>query len=79
MRERMWLQCLLCARRVCMLYHLDGQHACRSCYSLWYAAQESAARSNGPSRRTVGRQLSTEAALHVAADLRATLCGTGPY
>ena len=38
-RERMRLQCQLCARRVCTLYHLYGKVACRDCNGLWYAAQ----------------------------------------
>jgi hypothetical protein len=61
---------------------MDSMHV-EAVTVLWYAAQEPAARSNGPSRRTVGRQLSTEAARHVAADLRAALdrtsAGPGPY
>ena len=39
MGERMRLECPLCGRRVCALYHLDGRVACRHCNSLWYAAQ----------------------------------------
>jgi hypothetical protein len=39
MGERMRLECPLCARRVCTLYHLDGRVACRRCNGLWYAAQ----------------------------------------
>ena len=39
MGERLRLECPLCARRVCMLYHLDGRVACRLCNGLWYAAQ----------------------------------------
>jgi hypothetical protein len=39
MGERMRLQCPLCGRRVCTLYHLDGRVACRHCNGLWYAAQ----------------------------------------
>ena len=39
MGEQMRLECPLCGRRVCTLYHLDGRVACRHCNSLWYAAQ----------------------------------------
>jgi hypothetical protein len=39
MGERMRLQCPLCARRVCTLYHICGRVACRHCNGLWYAAQ----------------------------------------
>jgi hypothetical protein len=39
MGERMRLACPLCARRVCVLYHLDSRLACRRCNGLWYAAQ----------------------------------------
>jgi hypothetical protein len=37
--ERMRLECPLCGRRICMLYYLEPRLACRSCNSLWYAAQ----------------------------------------
>ena len=37
--ERMRLECPLCGRRVCTLYHLEGRVACRHCTGLWYAAQ----------------------------------------
>jgi len=33
------LQCPLCGRRVCLLYHLDERIACQRCQRLWYAAQ----------------------------------------
>jgi hypothetical protein len=39
MGERMRLQCPLCGRRVCALYHLHGRVACRHCNSLSYTAQ----------------------------------------
>jgi len=39
MGERMRLECPLCGRRACTLYHLHGRVACRICNSLWYAAQ----------------------------------------
>ena len=39
MGERMRLECPLCGRRICTLYHLDGRVACRRCNGLWYAAQ----------------------------------------
>jgi hypothetical protein len=39
MGERMRLECPLCGRRVCTIYHLDGIVACRRCNGLWYAAQ----------------------------------------
>jgi hypothetical protein len=45
MGERMRLECPLCNRRVCMIYHLHGRVACRKCNSLWYAAQRTS--SNG--------------------------------
>jgi hypothetical protein len=38
MGERMRLECPLCARRVCVLYHLE-RLACRTCTGLRYAAQ----------------------------------------
>ena len=37
--ERMGLLCPRCSRRVCLLYHLEGQVLCRTCARLWYAAQ----------------------------------------
>lgn len=37
--ERVRLECPLCGRRVCTLYHLHGRVACRRCHGLWYAAQ----------------------------------------
>ena len=39
--QRMRLECPLCARRVCTLYHVRGRVACRRCHRLWYAAQRS--------------------------------------
>jgi hypothetical protein len=39
MGARIRLVCPLCARRVCVLYHLDSRLACRRCNGLWYAAQ----------------------------------------
>jgi len=39
MGGRMRLECPLCRRRVCALYHLHGRVACRICNSLWYAVQ----------------------------------------
>ena len=39
MGQRLRLECPLCARRVCTLYHLDGRVACRRCNGLRYAAQ----------------------------------------
>ena len=39
MGQRMRLECPLCARRVCTLYHLEPRLACRRCNGLWYAAQ----------------------------------------
>jgi hypothetical protein len=37
--EQRRLECPLCGRRVCTIYHLDGRVACRRCNGLWYAAQ----------------------------------------
>jgi hypothetical protein len=37
--ERVRLECPLCGRRVCTLYHLEGRVACRHCNNLCYAAQ----------------------------------------
>jgi hypothetical protein len=37
--ERIRFLCPRCRRRVCLLYHLDGQLDCRRCSGLWYAAQ----------------------------------------
>jgi hypothetical protein len=37
--KRLRLECPLCGRRLCALYHLDGRVACRCCNGLWYAAQ----------------------------------------
>jgi hypothetical protein len=45
--QRMRLECPLCSRRVCRLYHLHGRVACRICNSLWYAAQ----RTSGSGRK----------------------------
>ena len=39
MGQRMRLECPLCARRICTLYHLEPRLACRRCNGLWYAAQ----------------------------------------
>jgi hypothetical protein len=39
MGQQMRLECPLCARRVCTLYHLHGRVACRRCQGLWYATQ----------------------------------------
>ena len=39
MGERLRLECALCGRRACTIYHLDGRVACRRCNGLWYAAQ----------------------------------------
>ena len=39
MGQRMRLECRLCARRVCALYHVHGRVACGRCHGLWYAAQ----------------------------------------
>jgi hypothetical protein len=41
--ERLRLECPLCGRRVCTLYHLDGRVACRRCNGLRYAAQRTSA------------------------------------
>jgi hypothetical protein len=89
MGERMRLQCPLCARRVCTLYHLYGRVACRHCNGLWYAAQQTSSTAskvsdeakNPPKARrlwaTLGRQVPTEAPWHVAADVCAALRGAG--
>jgi hypothetical protein len=50
--ERMRLECPLCGRRVCTLYHLDGRVACRCCNGLWYAAQ----RTSSYRRTTLAKQ-----------------------
>jgi hypothetical protein len=52
MGERMRLQCPLCGRRICTLYHLHGRISCRRCHGLWYAAQRIS--SNG--RRALAKQ-----------------------
>ncbi len=52
MGQRMRLECPLCARRVCALYHLHGRVACRHCHGLWYAAQ----RTSGYGRKKLAKQ-----------------------
>jgi hypothetical protein len=47
MGKRMRLECPLCGRRVCTLYHLDGRVACRQCNGLWYAAQRTSGYAEG--------------------------------
>jgi hypothetical protein len=59
MGERMRLQCPLCARRVCALYHLHGRVACRHCSNLWYAAQRTSCYGrNALAKRKIRRRLS---------------------
>jgi hypothetical protein len=56
--ERMRLECPLCGRRVCVLYHLHGRVACRHCHDLWYAAQRiSSAARKYVTRRKIRRKL----------------------
>jgi hypothetical protein len=56
--ERLRLGCPLCARRVCVLYHLDGRVACRHCNNLWYAAQRtSSAARKFLTKRKIRRKL----------------------
>jgi hypothetical protein len=56
--ERMRLECPLCRRRVCALYHLHGKVACRHCHDLWYAAQRiSSAARKCLTRRKIRRKL----------------------
>jgi hypothetical protein len=56
--ERMRLECPLCRRRVCTLYHLDGTVACRRCHNLWYAAQRiSSAARKFMTKRKIRRKL----------------------
>ena len=56
--ERLRLGCPLCARRVCVLYHLDGRVACRHCNGLWYAAQRtSSAARKFLTKRKIRRKL----------------------
>ena len=43
--ERMRLQCPLCGRRACIIYHFHGRIACRVCNGLWYESQRTS--SNG--------------------------------
>ena len=52
MGQRMRLECPLCTRRVCALYHLHGRVACRRCHRLWYAAQ----RSSSHGRRALAKR-----------------------
>jgi hypothetical protein len=52
MGQRMRLECPLCGRRVCKLYHLDGRLACRCCNGLWYAAQ----RTGGYGRKILAKR-----------------------
>jgi hypothetical protein len=42
--NRLRLECPRCHRRVCLLYHPDGQIICRTCGRLWYAAQRTSAK-----------------------------------
>jgi hypothetical protein len=56
--ERMRVECPLCGRRVCVLYHLHGRVACRQCNDLWYAAQRiSSAARKYLTRRKIRRKL----------------------
>jgi hypothetical protein len=58
MGERMRLQCPLCGRCVCALYHLCGRVACRHCNGLWYAAQRtSSAARKYLTKRKIRRKL----------------------
>src|SRR5215813_826847 len=41
--DRPMLICPCCGKRVCSLYHLDGQVICRTCGGLWYAFQRRSA------------------------------------
>jgi hypothetical protein len=75
----------------CLLYHLDERIACQRCQRLWYAAQrKSSSGRKVVAKRKIRRQLgdygqlwATEyppkATRHVAADVRPSLCGLGPY
>jgi hypothetical protein len=50
--KRLRLECPLCGRRVCTIYHLDGRVACRRCNGLWYAAE----RTSGYGRKFLAKQ-----------------------
>ena len=90
MGQRMRLECPLCGQRVCALYYVDPRLACRRCNTLWYAAQARAATGERPdqaesqpeARRLwpdLERTVAAETARHVAADLRAVLCGSNAH
>jgi hypothetical protein len=58
MGERMRLECPLCGRRVCTLYHLYGRVACRHCNGLWYAVQRTSSTARKfLTRRKIRRKL----------------------
>jgi hypothetical protein len=85
--ERMRLECPLCSRRVCTLYHLHGRVGCRTCNSLWYAAQRASSKGRKfQAMRKIRRKLGdygqlssapTKTARHVAAYLCSALRGAG--
>ena len=52
MGQRMRLECPLCTRRGCTLYHLHGRVACRRCHGLWYASQ----RTSSDGRKTLAKR-----------------------
>jgi hypothetical protein len=88
MGERIRIECPLCARRICILYFLDGRVACRHCNGLWYAAQRTSAR-KFRAMKNVRRKLGDYGQFwaveippkprDVAADVRSALCGVGPH
>ena len=67
MGERFRLECPLCGRRVCSIYHLDGRVACRRCNGLWYAAQRTSSYGRkAQARRKIRRKLGDYGQLRAA-------------
>ncbi len=65
--ERLRLECPLCGRRVCTLYHLDGRVACRRCNGFRYAAQRASRYGRKAlAKRKIRRQLGDYGQLRAA-------------
>jgi hypothetical protein len=79
MGERMRLECPLCGRRACSLYHLDGTVACRHCNNLWYAAQRisSTARKFLSKRKSAGSSVTMAKSRVQGSRRNRAGCGSG--
>ena len=88
MGQRMRLECPLCTRRVCTLYHLHQSRVSALPWPLVCGTAhqqlrpQSACQAENPPqawrlRPTLGGSVPTKTARHVAADLRASLRGAG--